>query len=91
MNITSLIKLTAEDIGVTKVETTAVLTAALKIICGAVANGEAVQLPDFGTFYSRHREDRNQRNPQAGDPIDDVVVVKFLPAEAFRKAVNHRS
>jgi nucleoid DNA-binding protein len=91
MNITSLVNLTAEETGQTKAQTEATVKAALKIISGVVARGEAVRLSDFGTFEARHISDRNERNPQAGDPIDDVRVVKFLPAEAFRKEVNHRS
>jgi DNA-binding protein HU-beta len=91
MNTTSLINLTAEETGQSKAQTAATLEAALKIICGSVAGGEAVRLPDFGTFEVRHISDKNQRNPQAGDPADDVMVVRFLPAEAFRKKVNHRS
>ena len=91
MNTTSLINLTAEETGQTKAQTEATLNAALKIIRGSVASGEAVRLSDFGTFESRRTSDRGERNPQAGDPIDDVRVVRFLPAEAFRKEVNHRS
>ena len=91
MNTTSLINLTAEETGQTKEQTEATLQAAFKIIRGTVASGEAVRLPDFGTFETRHISDRNERNPQAGDPVDDVRVVKFLPAEAFRAEVNHRS
>jgi nucleoid DNA-binding protein len=81
MNITSLIDLAAEQTGQTKEETEATVKAALKIICGVVASGEAVRLPDFGIFEAR----------LGGDPIDGVNVVVFSPAEAFRKAVNHRS
>jgi DNA-binding protein HU-beta len=91
MNRTSLINLIAEETGQSKEQTEATVKAALKIIRGSVASGEAVRLPDFGTFESRHISDRGERNPQAGDPINDVRVVKFLPAEAFRKEVNHRS
>lgn len=91
MNTTSLINLTAEETGQTKAQTEATLKAALKIICGTVASGEAVQLTEIGTFETRHISDRDERNPQAGDPINDVRVVKFSPAEEFWKAVNHRS
>jgi nucleoid DNA-binding protein len=94
MNTTSLVNLTAEETGQTKAQTKAqteaTLRAALKIISGSVASGEAVRLSAFGTFEARHISDRDNRNPQAGDPIDDVKVVRFLPAEAFRKEVNHR-
>jgi DNA-binding protein HU-beta len=91
MNTTSLVNLTAEETGQTKEQTEATVKAALKNIRGVVASGEAVRLRDFGTFESRDLSDRNDRNPQAGDPINDVRVVRFSPAEIFRKEVNHRS
>jgi len=91
MNTTSLVNLTAQETGQSKEQTEATVKAALKIIRGVVASGEAVRLPDFGTFETRHISDKDERNPQAGDPISDVRVVKFLPAETFRREVNHRS
>jgi DNA-binding protein HU-beta len=91
MNITSLVNLIAEETGQTKEQTEATVKAAFKIIRGSVASGKAVRLSDFGTFEARHISDRDERNPRAGDPIDDVRVIRFLPAEAFRKEVNHGS
>jgi DNA-binding protein HU-beta len=91
MNTTSLINLTAEQTGQSKAQTAATLEAALKIIRETVASCEAVELLHFGAFYTRLISDKDERNPQAGDPVNDVRVVKFSPAEAFRKAVNHRS
>ncbi len=90
MNVRSLVNLVAEETGQTKKQTEATLGAAFNIICGCVASGEAVRLTDFGTFEARRISDRDERNPQAGDPIDEVNVIEFLPAEAFRKEVNHR-
>ena len=90
MNTTSLINLTAEETGQTKAQTEATLNAALKIIRGTVASGEAVRLPDFGTFQTRHIDNKDQSNPLAGCRIDDVRVINFSPVEAFRKEVNHR-
>jgi len=90
MNTTSLINLTAEETGQTKEQTEATVKAALKIICGVVASGEAVRLPDFGTFESRSRSAREGRNLQTGEKIDIPAarVAKFSPAKAFREAVN---
>jgi nucleoid DNA-binding protein len=79
MMTTSLICLTAEETGQTKAQTEATLMAAFKIIRGTVASGEAVRLPDFGTFEARHT------------PGIDIRVVRFLPAESFRKEVNDPS
>jgi nucleoid DNA-binding protein len=90
MNTTSLINLIAEETGQSEAQTEATVKAALKIICRTVASGKPVILPDFGTFQARHIFDRDEINPEAGDPVTDVKVVKFLPAEAFRKKVNHR-
>jgi DNA-binding protein HU-beta len=91
MNVRSLVNLVAEETGQTKKQAEATLEAAFNIIRGCVASGEAVRLSDFGTFEARRISDRDERNPQAGDPIDDVRVVRFSPAESFRKEVNHRS
>jgi nucleoid DNA-binding protein len=91
MNTRSLVNLIAEVTGQTTEQTEATVKAALNIIRGSVASGEPVRLPDFGTFEARRISDRDQRNPQAGAPINDVRVVEFSPAEAFRKEVNHRS
>jgi len=90
MNTTSLIDLTAEKTGQTKVQTEATLEAAFKIIRETVASGKQVILPDFGTFKTLHVFDRDEINPQAGDPVSDVKIVKFLPAQAFRARVNNR-
>ena len=90
MNTTQLINLTAEETGQTKVQTEATLNAALKIICGTVASGEAVRLTDFGIFKTRYVFDKDEPNSEAGDPVSDVYLVKFLPAESFRAKVNNR-
>ena len=91
MNEKTLVILTAGNTEQTREQTEATLRIAFDIIRRTVARGEAVRLPNFGTFEARHVSDRDERNPQAGDPINDVKVVKFSPAEAFRKEVNHRS
>lgn len=88
--MTTLIDVTAEDTGASEAATAATLKAALKFICRSVARGNTVQLENFGTFKAVHLSDKEQRNPQAGDPVNEVGVVEFLPAEAFRKLVNHR-
>ena len=90
MNTTSLVNLTAEETGQTKAQTEATVKAALKIISGTVASGEAVRLREFGTFEPRWRTAREGRNLQTGDTVDIPAarVVKFLPAKAFREAVN---
>jgi len=71
-----LVMLTAGNTGQTKEQTEATLRTAFDVIRGAVARGETVRLPDFGTFEARRL-------------VDDVKVVRFSPAEEFQKEVNH--
>jgi nucleoid DNA-binding protein len=90
MNEKTLVILTAGNTGQTREQTEATLRIAFDIIRGTVARGEAVRLRDFGTFEAHHISDRDKTNPQAGDPISDVRVVRFLPTEAFRREINNR-
>jgi len=90
MNEKTLVMLTAGNTGQTREQTEATLRIAFDIIRGVVASGEAVRLPDFGTFETRHVFDKDYISPPAGDPITDVRVVKFSPDEAFRKEINNR-
>ena len=91
MNTIDLVNLTAEETGQTEAQTETTVKAALKILRGLVARGEPVRLKDFGTFQSRHISDRDERNLQAGDLINHVRVIQFLPAKAFRKEVDPHS
>jgi nucleoid DNA-binding protein len=90
MNVRSLVDLVAEETGQTKKQTEATLEAAFQIIRGSVASGEAVRLTDFGIFEACPRSER-RRHPRAADPVDPVREIRFLPAESFRKEVNHSS
>jgi nucleoid DNA-binding protein len=90
MNVTTLVNLVSENTGQTKQETEATLKEAFNIIRGCVASGEAVRLSDFGIFEACPRSER-RRHPRAADPVDPVREIRFLPAESFRKEVNHSS
>ena len=85
MNTTSLINLTAEETGQTKEQTEATVKAALNIISGVVASGEAVRLRELGTFEARWESAPEGSNADTGEKIR---VVRFSPAEAFLKKVK---
>jgi nucleoid DNA-binding protein len=86
MNTRGLVNLIAEETGQTKEQTEVTVKTALNMICGVVASGEAVRLPDFGIFAAPHRLD--EKNQQAGDPVNYLREIEFSPAEAFCKQVN---
>lgn len=71
-------------------EVEAVVDTILDSITAALADGDRVELRDFGTFCVRDREGRRGRNPRTGK---EVVVparthVHFKPGKAMRARLN---
>lgn len=62
--------------------------AMLGSILRAVADGERVSFPGFGTFEKRIRAPRTARNPRTGEPlpVPATPTPVFRPARAFRNA-----
>ena len=68
----------------------AVVDTILDRIAAALADGDRVELRDFGTFCVRDREGHRGRNPRTGK---EVVVparahVHFKPGKAMRARLN---
>ena len=59
-------------------------------LTSALANGEAVQLIDFGNFALVNLSERADRNPSTGEPmtIKASKAVKFTAGKALKDAVN---
>jgi DNA-binding protein HU-beta len=66
-----------------------VVDALLSAVTDAVASGDKVTLPGFGTFEPRERSARTGRNPQTGEQMDIPASTApgFKAGAAFRKAV----
>ncbi len=64
--------------------------AVLSSITSAVAGGDKVTLPGFGTFEARSRNARTGRNPQTGAEIQIAAstVPGFKAGAGFKAAVN---
>jgi len=56
---------------------------------GAVASGDKVQLPGFGTFEPRERGARTARNPSTGAPLQLAATraVGFKVGATFKQEV----
>lgn len=89
MNRVELIETVAREAGLGQKEAGAAVQSALEAIVAAVAAGERVQLPGFGTFESRERSARTGRNPRTGEElaIAASVAPAFKPASAFKERV----
>src|SRR3954462_14002007 len=67
-----------------------VIQKTLDYIAAALANGETVELRNFGVFEVKVRKARVGRNPNAPAadvPIPPRAVVKFKPGKEMREAV----
>jgi DNA-binding protein HU-beta len=87
MNKTELVEKIAEDAGLQKSAAEGALKAALNAITDAVAAGEKVTLPGFGTFERRQRSAREGRNPQTGETLR--IAASKVPA--FKAGATFKS
>ena len=90
MNKTSLVKIIAEQVGVSKASAGRIYDAMIDGIANGLKNGEKVKLADFGTFEVTHRAARTARNPQTNEEIQVPAkkVARFRPSQALKDAVN---
>ena len=59
-------------------------------ITAALADGDRVQIPGFGSFSVSHRAERQGRNPATGETITIKASnnVRFKAGKALKDAVN---
>ncbi|WP_257386544.1 HU family DNA-binding protein [Tahibacter caeni] len=90
MNKTDLIARIAEETDSTKVQSETYLNAVLNQIGKALAAGESVVLPGFGSFEVRERSARTGRNPQTGATIEIAAskAPAFKPGAALKKIIS---
>ena len=90
MNKAELISAAAEQAGLSKKDTEAVVNATLDTIASTLADGEEVRLVGFGTFEVKKREARTGRNPKTKEEIKipATKVPAFKPGKALKDAVS---
>lgn len=89
MNKAELIAVTAENTGLSKKDTEAVITAALEAITAALAENEKVQLVGFGAFETKSRAARIGRNLRTKEAIEIPAskIPVFKAGKALKDAV----
>ncbi|WP_139982578.1 HU family DNA-binding protein [Nocardioides litoris] len=78
MNRTELRDAIASETGLSNAQADQALSATLDAITAALAKGDKVTLPGFGTFETRERSARQGRNPQTGETIE--IAASTAPA-----------
>ena len=81
----------AEETTLTQQQILGVIQKTLDYIAGALAEGETVELRNFGVFKVKPRQARVGRNPN--NPATDVAIplrtiVKFKPGKEMRDSVT---
>ncbi|MBX7151629.1 HU family DNA-binding protein [bacterium] len=79
-----------EAVGLTKIETEAVINGFIVVINEALKNGQEVEIRGLGSFRIIEREPRLARNPKTGEMIQlpKRRVPQFRPSKDLKKAVN---
>ncbi len=72
-----LVDLVAENVGIPGKTADEIVQVVFDGIIAALHRDEKVELRGFGSFRTRHREERTGRNPKTGDPV--VVPAKRVP------------
>jgi len=86
MNKAELISAVAEQAGLSKKDTEAVIAATLDTITAALKDGEKVQLVGFGSFEVKSRAARKGRNPKTKAEID--IPASKVPVFKAGKALK---
>lgn len=86
MNKQELVSKVAEATGYAKKEVEPVVAEVFSQVKNALANGDDVNIPNFGKFFVKDRSARNGRNPQTGETIE--IAAKKVPSLKFAKAVK---
>ena len=87
MNKAEFVDSIIEKTGWSKREAEGAVKAFLDTVTDAVAVGDKVTLPGFGTFEKRERAARTARNPQTGEPLK----LKKTSVPAFRAGSSFKS
>ena len=69
MNRAELVAAVADQTGQTKADAGKAVDAAFTVIAQALAAGDEVKVPNFGSFSVAERAAREGRNPQSGEKI----------------------
>ncbi len=90
VNKSELIDAIAEGSGLSKTQAESALNATIDAVQAAVANGDKVTLPGFGSWSQSQRSARQGRNPRTGEIVQIPASkgVKFSAGAKFKAAVK---
>ncbi|WP_332066153.1 HU family DNA-binding protein [Bartonella sp. CB189] len=92
MNKSELVSSVAEKASVSKAQAGSIVDAFIDSVTKALASGDDVRIPGFGSFEVSHRAATKGRNPSTGAEIDIParLVPKFSAGKGLKDAVNKK-
>lgn len=80
----------ASQIDLTQMQVKRVFELSLETIANALADGDKIELRDFGVFKVKERRPRMGRNPRTGEavPVTSKRVAHFKPGKALKEMVR---
>lgn len=93
MNKSDLVDRVAEATGEAKTKISQVVDETINAVQGALAKGEKVTIPGFGTFQPRARKARTGRNPRTGATvkIPATTIPVFKAGQALKDLVSGKA
>ena len=90
MTKADIIKVLADQVGLTRREAAEVLSVVLDGVVEAIKDGEKVELRGFGSFRTRTRQARAGRNPRTGAQVQvpPKLVPYFKPGKQLRETLG---
>lgn len=90
MNKTELIDAIAQEAELTKKDAEKALNAFISSVTNSLSKEEDIVIPNFGSFKTVQRAEREGRNPQTGKPIKipSRKVVKFTAGKILKESVD---
>lgn len=90
MTKADIVNIISSSVGLTKVETEAVVNGFLETVMDALKRGENIELRGFGSFKVVKRAQRVARNPKTNEEV--IVPEQYSPmlkvSKEFKTAVN---
>lgn len=79
-----------QEVGLSRIESAALVEAILAEMADALVTGEPVKISSFGSFSVRQKGERVGRNPKTGEevPILPRRVLVFRPSHVLKDRIN---
>lgn len=85
-----LIELVSDRVGHPHNEVAAVVQSTLDAIVQSLADGQRIEIRNFGVFEVKKRDARMGRNPRSGEevPVPEKRVASFRPGRALKELIQ---